>query len=426
MRIFTAALAVLLMASGCGGSSDSATPTATAAPTTTAPPTTTPAPTTTDLFERFNVARASHSLYGDLTFPTCTIGVVGAARTLSFINEDPDAEELLLLENCIIAYEEKAAADPWGKQIEQPPQLFYASDVAPQAKELIEEALFAATEEWGNYGPLEYWVAGIDVDAATELADQFCTRWLDRFGDKQDCLENEHVAKFLPEQAAAVAKAALELQCTSNAGRNGMRAWNIHLFSSSYPMGFAEICDGGSYASDQTTVFHEYFHAVQHAFIYTFDRDKRWNEFGVQNTANWFGEGGAEWMAQTAVQRLREAGELTASDWNSFPDRMTDKMTFLSDWQKNNPEKRANEIPPHGMNNVGYDYGTWAHAYLSNLVGPDALLEVFYPNLNELGHEGAFLKTYGMTMSDFIVEFDRFVLLPIEEQLRILPKFAEN
>ena len=54
-------------------------------------------------------------------------------------------------------------------------------------------------------------------------------------------------------------------------------------------------------------------------------------------------------------------------------------------------------------------------------VRPDALLEEFYPNLNQLGHDGAFLHTYDMTMEDFINEFDNFVSLPIEEQLQILP-----
>ena len=51
------------------------------------------------------------------------------------------------------------------------------------------------------------------------------------------------------------------------------------------------------------------------------------------------------------------------------------------------------EIPSHGMNNVGYHYGIWSHAYLANLGGPDALLQSFYPNLNGLGHDGTFFET---------------------------------
>ena len=103
-------------------------------------------------------------------------------------------------------------------------------------------------------------------------------------------------------------------------------------------------------------------------------------------------------MAHITVQRLRESGVLTPSDWDSLAERMTSKMRKIHEWQDENPGLRLSEIPPHGMNNVGYDYGTWAHAYLANLVGPDALLEEFYPNLNQLGHDGAFLHTYNMTM----------------------------
>ena len=41
--------------------------------------------------------------------------------------------------------------------------------------------------------------------------------------------------------------------------------------------------------------------------------------------------------------------------------------------------------------------------------------------LNELGPQEAFVKTYGMTMSEFVTEFDKLVELDIEEQLLILP-----
>ena len=411
----------------CGGSADTAFSTTTAVPATTVVSTTTAVPTTSepeapsDLWPRFQVARDSYALYEDFTFPSCAMGVVGGARVLRFNSEDPDAAELLLLEDCIVAYEEKSAADLWGKKVDEAPTFFYASDVAPQVKELLEEAILAAAEEWGNYGPLEYWVAGLDVEAARALADQFCTRWQDRYEDKQNCLDYEHVASFLPEQAATISAAVAKGQSQNSAGRNGKRDWGIHLFSSSYPLGFAGVLPGASFADDQTTAFHEYFHAVQHAHIYTFNKDKRYEEYQVQERANWFGEGGAEWMAQITVQRLRESGVLTPSDWTPLAERMAYKMKKLLEWQEENQGLRPSEIPPHGMNNVGYDYGTWAHAYLANLVGPDALLEEFYPNLNRLGHDGAFLQTYNMTMDEFINEFDKFLNLPLAEQLAIVP-----
>ena len=285
----------------------------------------------------------------------------------------------------------------------------------------MEEALTAAANEWGNYGPLEYWVAGIDVPAAEELADQYCSRRISRgqgwFPNKETCLTQNHTAKFLPEQAAEIAVGITEGRTgTSSAGLNGDRDWGIHLFSSSYPLCF----DDGSrcaYGDDQKTAFHEYFHAVQHAHIFTLDRDERDALLGGM----WFNEGGAEFMAQTATQRLRDSGTLTASTWNPLTDRMEEKMNRVKERLSADPGLKISEIPYGPDQMIGYDYGTWAHAYLANIAGQDALLDSFYANLNDLDWEESFTQTYGMSSAAFIAEFDEFVSLPIEEQLLILP-----
>ena len=72
--------------------------------------------------------------------------------------------------------------------------------------------------------------------------------------------------------------------------------------------------------------------------------------------------------------------------------------------------------------NVAYDLGTWAHAYLANKFGPSTLLDTYYPNLEKLGWEGAFEIAYGMSSEDFYKEFNKFLNLPLKEQLSILPK----
>jgi len=58
------------------------------------------------------------------------------------------------------------------------------------------------------------------------------------------------------------------------------------------------------------------------------------------------------------------------------------------------------------------------------MVGPDALLESFYANLNDLGWEESFVQTYDMSSVVFIDEFDEFdefLNLPLIQQLAILP-----
>ena len=126
-------------------------------------------------------------------------------------------------------------------------------------------------------------------------------------------------------------------------------------------------------------------------------------------------------MAQTATQRLRDSGILTASTWNPLADRMESKMKRVKERLAADPGLKISEIPYGPDQNIGYDYGTWAHAYLANIAGPDALLDSFYANLNDLDWEESFTQTYGMTSAAFVAAFDEFVNLPIAEQLQILP-----
>ena len=344
-----------------------------------------------------------------------TVGI-GAAIRLNDSSVDPTGAELTSLEGCVDDYEARLAADTWGKRIDTPPEFIYASDVPSRIRELLEEAIVAATVEWRNYGPLEYWVAGLDVPAAEELADQYCQRRDDRDEmPKADCLENQHTAKFLVEQAALSAERVAAGRAGGSAGRNGNRDWGIHLFSSSYLICFDDrnFCP---YADEQKTAFHEYFHAVQHAHIWSKDRDTRRALMGPM----WWSEGGAEYMAQVVSQRLREDGTLTASSWNPYIDRMTWKMEEVREWMADNGGASASTVGYGPDQGVGYEYGTWAHAWLADRFGADVLLDSFYANLNDLGWEGSFVNAYGMTSADFLAEFDAFVNLPIAEQVKIL------
>ena len=230
---------------------------------------------------------------------------------------------------------------------------------------------------------------------------------------KDDCSAFEHTAKFHPGMAVKVSAAIQSGEPFSDASRNGKRDCGIHLFSSSYPLGNAGFL-WTPFADAQTVGFHEYFHTVQHAYIFTLDRGTREDMLGPM----WFVEGGAEFMAQTTTQRLRDDGASTASKWPSLPERMQWK-TCRSGWWTIRVRSCLKWAPPD--QNVGYHYGAWAHAYLSYGASTDVLPGSFYKNLTDLDWEGASPQTYGKTSAQFIAEFDEFLQLPIEEQLEILP-----
>ena len=114
-------MVVLLVASGCGGGSETATPAITAppttteaAPTTTAAPPTTAAPTTTAVPEESSDAEKRYEAFlamrarvmgGDFVPLHCTATIVGTARSWEYATQDPSDDELLLLEPCFAEIE---------------------------------------------------------------------------------------------------------------------------------------------------------------------------------------------------------------------------------------------------------------------------------------------------------------------------------
>ena len=68
-----------------------------------------------------------------------------------------------------------------------------------------------------------------------------------------------------------------------------------------------------------------------------------------------------------------------------------------------------------------YATGQWATAWLVNQSSLDDFFFTFYPNVYELGVDGAFEKAFGLTMEEFYVEFEEFLELPAEQQMAILP-----
>ena len=73
-------------------------------------------------------------------------------------------------------------------------------------------------------------------------------------------------------------------------------------------------------------------------------------------------------------------------------------------------------------NPVVYSLGAWAVAYLHDKKGSDFSTE-FYGQLDELGFEGAFAATFGISSEEFYVEFDEFLELTWSKQKAILPDY---
>ena len=62
----------------------------------------------------------------------------------------------------------------WGQETDALPEYYFASDIYEAQINRIIEFYTIASDAWGNYGPLEIWVVGTDVDAADTLNHYSC------------------------------------------------------------------------------------------------------------------------------------------------------------------------------------------------------------------------------------------------------------
>ena len=101
---------------------------------------------------------------------------------------------------------------------------------------------------------------------------------------------------------------------------------------------------------------------------------------------------------------------------------MTNKMKFVQE-----KRKMCTTLLPDSYDSecrqLAYDSGGWAIAYLMNKFGQDVLLKSFHPNVEKLGWEACFKKTFGQSSAEFVNEFEKFVDLPRSEHVKVLPTF---
>ena len=307
------------------------------------------------------------------------------------------------------------------------PNAFFASDLSDNVINGVNLALKTAADEFGKYGPVEYWVFGADKQAALDLINKFCERREDlNQWNLSDCLSRE-TDETADHSMIAYQKIGenviLSNQPQGSAGHNGGFQWGIHKLSSSYPFSFDNLFEGIPPQEDFKTVLHEYFHVYQLSSVYNLEHEERENKIKPGETI-WMMEGAAEYMANYTLFKLIDNGTLDfEKSWGTLREKMQNKMNngkFVK--EENCPNSKLNEFTYQFCNQAGYELGAWGVAYLTNKVkNQNILLDTFYPNLKELGFEGAFNLAFGFTTDEFYEEFEEFLQLPIEQQLEIIP-----
>jgi hypothetical protein len=306
----------------------------------------------------------------------------------------------------------------------EPYELILASDVPESVGEGIRASLDAAVRIWGNFGPLEYWIVGSDASATRELEAQFCKRPDGRFGSETSCLEwVERTGAF--EELRLITIRMLEGNLESSVGLRGGLPSKVIIGSTPPALSGINFLPPYQLLAQSTqgkVELHEYWHAIQ------------WSHFNHEKTAEqnlgptWWVEGTAEYMAIITHSKLKTEEKLIFPDMPQYSGLLAMKgfMDEAIGGGVRDASFSVKEIPSSSQ--LKYAVGAWATAFLLNRVGDsDILLNVFLPTTSELGWEGAFIKTFGITPDTFYTEFDAFLLLPYDEQVKILdPSLIED
>ena len=210
------------------------------------------------------------------------------------------------------------------------PNAFFASDLSVNVINGINLALKTAADEFGKYGPVEYWVFGTDKQAALDLINKFCERreTLNQW-TMTECLKRE-TDESLDYSMISYQKVGenviLNNKPSGSAAHNGGSEWGIHNMAHSYPFGFDNIFEVDPPQNDFKTVLHEYFHVVQKASVFSLGRDID-DDYLKPNKTIWMMEGGAEYMANYTLFKLSNNGTLSfEKPWGSLKQKMTRKM----------------------------------------------------------------------------------------------------
>ncbi|MFQ3322118.1 MAG: hypothetical protein ACI9O1_001223 [Candidatus Thalassarchaeaceae archaeon] len=292
----------------------------------------------------------------------------------------------------------------WGFETCAEPEIFKTSDVSNETLNLTLEWYNIAVEEWGNYGPIEIYIIGDDLDAAKDLEDVYCERHkaLDsNWNEEWDCAnENYQIfTRYVEEGGAAIStfkRTYLEYD------------FMMMIMSAKYP--------GPEEEDYKPVTLHEVFHIFQHSQISdecssdSRDTCERDSKMGGKDKP-WFSEGGAEFMAQSLYSNQDGVRE------NYLREVMQRKLE-MSQEGYNSQDQTLDQLGYDSQINV-YDVGTWFIAYLIHNEGIDAYIDGFYGDLDELGFNTAFEKNFNKTKDEYLADFDTFFTQPAENVMSL-------
>lgn len=299
----------------------------------------------------------------------------------------------------------------WGVPTCAEPTVFKASDVSNETLNLTLEWYRIATQEWGNFGPVELFIVGEDVEAAKDLEDIFCERHKaldEKWNEEWDCAnENYQIFSHYPEEGGAAISTFKRTYIDYD--------FMMMIMSAKYP--------GPDEQDYKPVTLHEYFHIFQHSHISdectadSRDACERDAKMGGEGKP-WFSEGGAEYMAQSLYAKQDGVPE------DYLREAMQRKLD-MSHEGYNAQNESLDQLGYDAEVNV-YDVGCWFIAYLIHHEGEDAFLNGFYDDLDNLGFDAAFEANFNGTRSEYLADFDAFFSQPVADVMALFPAASSD
>ena len=303
----------------------------------------------------------------------------------------------------------------WGQIVEFEPELFFTDDIPDYAQISILNSLKIATDYYGKYGPQEWWIMGDDENSKSKLISEFCERRVEKsqvnfWGENENfdsCFDNltgrwEDGGTFYSSRSKYFGYLHIVMYLDRPHTIPEMEHFNIE------------------------TVVHEYTHAVQHSL----NNNPLVPELG-NKPVGWgspfFTEGAAVYYGEYIPRKLNNQG--LNIDWRdiNISFGLRDRMRYymvedIIPNLVNCPNFNTDEINYQNVDCSPYRFGAWGVAFLLDKAqNQDAMWQSFWPRIDEIGYDEAFLETFSISLDKFNQEFLEFLELPIEQQLEIIP-----
>ena len=283
-----------------------------------------------------------------------------------------------------------------------------ASDLSSDSLQEVKRGIDVVEDYLGIYGPYKVYIVGTDEKEAEIMAEDYCEWAYDR-QDFSHCMNDQGVA-------------IKEIAHYKGANAFAQHSHHLEKPNQSFVIGNPLQIDVGF---GSKIAAHETVHIYQNAHhVYRFDPETH-QVLNYDSLPRWLEEGSAEFLA------------LYLSDKEgcvSFRQMMEEAMGAVHELRREYPQLSIRDLHDeestyatekvcdYCVGRLQYEFGQWATALLVEKSSIDILYKKFIPEMHLAGRDSAFKQYFGLTIEEFYAEFELFLELDINAQMKILPK----